>query len=65
MKPHYDLNAHVVVLCGDNARYMNHSDQSNTGNGDHETTVALRGIQVGEELTDNYKTSRDYSEHIN
>ena len=44
---------------------MNHSDQSNTGNGDHETTVALRDIQVGEELTDNYKISRDCSEHIN
>ena len=42
----------TIVLCGDHARYMNHSDQPNLIDGD--TNVAARDIRAGEELTCNY-----------
>jgi SET domain-containing protein len=45
--PHY-------VLCVDDARFMNHSDDPNTSNGENKTTVANRDIQVSEEITCNY-----------
>jgi SET domain-containing protein len=38
-----------IVLCGDDSRYMNHSDDPNTVK-----NVACRDIQVGEELTCDY-----------
>lgn len=45
----------LYVLCGDNARYMNHADVPNcddTG----EVTVTARAIEAGEELTCDYRT---------
>jgi len=42
----------TIVLCGDHARYMNHSDEPNLI--DEETNVAARNIEPGEELTCNY-----------
>jgi SET domain-containing protein len=42
------------VLGTDNDRYTNHSEHPNTGNGDMVTTVALRDIAAGEEITANY-----------
>ncbi|HSR42076.1 MAG TPA: SET domain-containing protein [Longimicrobiales bacterium] len=45
----------VYVLCGDNARFMNHSFEPNcddTG----ATTVAARDIAAGEELTCDYRS---------
>lgn len=46
------------ILGGDQARYMNHSDEPNTGARPEAvppvTTVALRDIAAGEELTCNY-----------
>lgn len=41
------------MLCGDHARFMNHSEAPNTTN----TTegIALRDIRAGEEITCNYK----------
>jgi len=46
----------VYTLCGDHARHMNHSDDANllsTGL-ELEMDVAVRDIEVGEELTCNY-----------
>lgn len=48
--------AYVVILCGDNARYMNHSNSPNlleAGN-ENEFNVAARHIRAGEELTCDY-----------
>jgi uncharacterized protein len=42
----------TIVLCGDHARYMNHSEEPNLIDG--ETNVASRDIRAGEELTCNY-----------
>lgn len=44
------------ILCGDNARFMNHSDDPNTGQLNPDVEIALRDIEVGEELTCNYRT---------
>lgn len=44
----------VYVLCVDDARFMNHSIDPNTSNGEGWTTVANRDIQIGEEITCNY-----------
>jgi uncharacterized protein len=46
----------VYTLCGDHARHMNHSEAANllsTGP-DLEMDVAVRDIEIGEELTCNY-----------
>ncbi len=49
------------VLCFDDARYMNHSDDANClGNSDDVVEgewgdVAVRDIQIGEEMTNDYK----------
>lgn len=49
-----------LILCADDARFMNHSDEANCfsppGPDDSATTVALRDIAIGEEMTDNYFT---------
>lgn len=45
--PHY-------VLCVDDARFMNHAENSNTSNGENKTTIANRDIEIGEEITCNY-----------
>lgn len=44
----------IYVLCGDNARYMNHSDTPNCDDGGP-VTVAARHIEAGEELTCDYR----------
>ena len=47
------------ILSGDHARFMNHADQPNTGapsdDGLTVTTVALRDLAAGEELTCDYR----------
>lgn len=42
------------VLCGDNARFMNHSFEPNCDDGGERTTT-LRAIAAGEELTCDYR----------
>jgi uncharacterized protein len=50
----------TLVLCGDHARFMNHSPEANCGSDSTRTlTIALRDIEPGEELTDNYATMED------
>lgn len=45
-----------IVLCGDHARHMNHSDQPNVVEAGDGSTInlAARDIAAGEELTCNY-----------
>lgn len=42
------------VLCWDNARFVNHSSKSNCITTAYEFEIAIRDIQPGEELTDDY-----------
>lgn len=46
----------IVVLCGDHAKHMNHSDEPNVieGDADRQENIAARDIEVGEELTCDY-----------
>lgn len=44
------------VLCWDLARFMNHSCQANCLGAGYEFEVAVRDIEAGEELTDDYGT---------
>ncbi len=43
------------VLCGDNAKFMNHHDEPNCTDRDPRYTVTLRAIERGEELTCDYR----------
>ncbi len=46
-----------IIVCLDNARYVNHSDQPNSGppvEGSPLTSIALRDIRAGEEITESY-----------
>lgn len=43
------------VLCGDNAKYMNHSDDPNCDDTGGEYTVTTRTVRSGEELTCDYR----------
>jgi uncharacterized protein len=58
---YWDIRTGLYVLCADDARYMNHSDEP-TVRGDYEQEpvfgmdVAVRDIQPGEELTCDYRT---------
>ncbi len=48
------LGPDTYLLCGDNARFMNHSENPNmSGAGDQ--NYALREIVAGEEITCNYR----------
>jgi len=50
---YFDSKLKMHVLCSDDARFTNHSDDANDRFcGDH--TVAARDIHDGEEMTDNY-----------
>ena len=42
------------ILCWDNARFVNHSSQSNCLTTAYEFEIAIRDIEAGEELTDDY-----------
>jgi len=60
-----DLVRGKHVLCGDDARFFNHSDHPNCHDfpdADGGTTVAARDIDEGEELTSDY--SRFDAEHV-
>src|SRR5438105_13825753 len=55
------LDRHVnrIILCFDDARFVNHSDTPNVGTDYHQDSygldVALRDIAAGEEITMNYE----------
>lgn len=44
------------ILCWDNARFVNHSCEANCLSADFDFELAIRDIQPGEELTDDYGT---------
>lgn len=50
----YRNNKGNYVLCWDNGRYVNHSFKSNCLSTAYDFEIAIRDIQVGEELTDDY-----------
>lgn len=43
-----------LVLCWDNGRYVNHSFNSNCLTTAYDFEIAIRDIQIGEQLTDDY-----------
>lgn len=47
------------TLCGDNARFINHSSMPNLVNGEGNTSVAARDIEADEELTEDYSSFDD------
>ena len=49
-----DMTTGKIVLCSDDAKYMNHSDRPNTRTAGQRTT-AIVDIAPGEELTCDYK----------
>jgi SET domain-containing protein len=51
----YQEDTGVYVLCGDNAKYMNHSEEPNCDDSGGEYTVTTRAIRAGEELTCDYR----------
>ncbi|MBI2514707.1 SET domain-containing protein [Candidatus Wolfebacteria bacterium] len=58
-----DLDWNKYILCSDDGRFMNHADDPSTGYipAISEWDIALRDIQLGEELTYNYiKEDGDY-----
>lgn len=42
------------IFCQDNAKFFNHSDTPNCGGESVNYCVALKDIEIGEELTENY-----------
>jgi len=50
-----DKSHQEYMLCGDDARFFNHSDDPNCNDEYPDLTIALRDIAKGEELTVNYK----------
>jgi SET domain-containing protein len=51
---YFDSEIGASVLCGDDARFMNHSPTPNTIEVRGTRTVAARAIAAGEEITCNY-----------
>lgn len=51
---YFDKIYNKYILCGDDARFFNHSEDCNCDDSVHNITIALRDIKKGEELTANY-----------
>lgn len=51
----YQEDSGLYVLCGDNAKYMNHSDEPNCDDSGGEFTTVCRPIKAGDELTCDYR----------
>lgn len=52
----YQEDSGDFVLCGDNAKFMNHSDVPNCDDPEGEYTVTNRHVRAGEELTCDYRS---------
>ena len=50
----YRNNIGSFILCWDNGRYVNHSFRANCLSTAYDSEIAIRDIQPGEELTDDY-----------
>ena len=44
----------LYILCGDNAKFMNHADEPNCADPDGEYTITRQPVRAGEELTCDY-----------
>ena len=61
----YKTREGIFLLCGDEARYMNHSNTPNTisvgfhENGGHGATYAAEDISIGREITEDYLSFED------
>jgi hypothetical protein len=51
----YQEDSGIYVLCGDNAKYMNHADEPNCDDSGQTATITLRPISADEELTCDYR----------
>lgn len=51
----YEEDSGVFVLCGDNGKFMNHSESPNCDDPEGEFTVTNRLVRAGEELTCDYR----------
>ncbi len=54
---YFNSKTEMYVMCGDDARFFNHSDNPNVSSSteDDRPDIALRDIEIGEELTQNYQ----------
>lgn len=52
----YEEDDGTFVLCGDNAKFMNHSDVPNCDDPEGAYTVTNRHVRAGEELTCDYRS---------
>ena len=50
-----DTYHNKYMLCGDDGRFFNHSDECNCNDELKDMTITLKDIEAGEELTVNYK----------
>ncbi|MHA2121870.1 MAG: SET domain-containing protein [Promethearchaeota archaeon] len=55
---YYDMELDALVFCLDDAKFVNHSYNPNTGSIDETSvnSIASRDIQQGEEITEDYTT---------
>lgn len=51
----YRDDSGIYVLCGDNAKFMNHDDDPNCDDSGDVYTVTRRAVEAGEELTCDYR----------
>jgi SET domain-containing protein len=61
LKYSYVESGHYI-LCADDARFFNHSENPNTDDTSELYTIAARDIAAGEELTSDYRTF-DHGRH--
>lgn len=54
---YFNSKTQKYIVCSDDARFFNHSDNPNVSSGPEDDHIdkALKDIQIGEELTQNYK----------
>ena len=52
----YQEDSGDFVLCGDNAKFMNHSEAPNCDDPEGESTLTNRHVHAGEELTCDYRS---------
>lgn len=61
---YYDADADALIFCLDNARYVNHSPEANSAAGEANfSSMALRDIQPGEEITEDYSKYKKHQWH--
>lgn len=51
------LSQDLFMICGDDAKFINHSDKANLLDVSIYTSVANKDIKKGEEITENYTTT--------